>query len=201
MTSGYNCWHSHGHLVLTIAISGTKWQTRDLRRHKFDSYTNKILSPFLIPAFSAAPLSRTALTCCKGAYRSPLIDLKERERWIRTSSQLAPISIKPSQHAPELSPFRNLTPHIESEPCVRLVDSHDSGLAVRTHFQHIYAKESQCTCPQRSPVLDKRRVDCIVAVSTGPICTFFNMLFVVVPESWRFEVRRYRIIFLSSSIC
>lgn len=39
----------------------------------FGTYTSKILSPFLIPACSAAPLSRTALTCCRGAYSSPLM--------------------------------------------------------------------------------------------------------------------------------
>lgn len=37
------------------------------------TYTAKILSPFLIPAFSAAPPASTALTCCNGAYNSPLI--------------------------------------------------------------------------------------------------------------------------------
>lgn len=31
------------------------------------TYTSSIRSPFLIPAFSAAPLSKTALTCCNGA--------------------------------------------------------------------------------------------------------------------------------------
>uniref|UniRef100_A0A224XTK6 Uncharacterized protein n=1 Tax=Panstrongylus lignarius TaxID=156445 RepID=A0A224XTK6_9HEMI len=36
-------------------------------------FTSRILSPFLIPAFSAAPPSNTALTCCKGAYNSPFI--------------------------------------------------------------------------------------------------------------------------------
>lgn len=38
-----------------------------------ETYTSRIRSPFLIPACSAAPLSKTALTCCKGAYNSPLI--------------------------------------------------------------------------------------------------------------------------------
>lgn len=38
-----------------------------------NTHTSNILSPFLMPAFSAAPRSKTALTCCKGAYNSPLI--------------------------------------------------------------------------------------------------------------------------------
>ena len=38
------------------------------------TYTSKIRSPFRMPAFCAAPPSSTALTCCNGAYRTPLID-------------------------------------------------------------------------------------------------------------------------------
>lgn len=38
-----------------------------------NTHTSNILSPFLMPAFSAAPRSKTALTCCNGAYNSPLI--------------------------------------------------------------------------------------------------------------------------------
>ena len=37
------------------------------------THTSSILSPFLMPACSAAPRSRTALTCCRGAYSSPLM--------------------------------------------------------------------------------------------------------------------------------
>lgn len=37
------------------------------------SYTSSMRSPFRMPACSAAPLSRTALTCCKGAYNSPFM--------------------------------------------------------------------------------------------------------------------------------
>lgn len=39
------------------------------------AYTSRILSPFLIPARSAAPFSRIAETCCIGAYSSPFMDL------------------------------------------------------------------------------------------------------------------------------
>lgn len=37
------------------------------------TYTSRILSPFEIPALSAAPPGKTALTCCSGAYSCPLM--------------------------------------------------------------------------------------------------------------------------------
>uniref|UniRef100_A0A1B0BJU9 Uncharacterized protein n=1 Tax=Glossina palpalis gambiensis TaxID=67801 RepID=A0A1B0BJU9_9MUSC len=54
--------------------------------HKLQTYTSKIRSPFLMPAFSAAPFSNTALTCCKGAYNSPLIERNwpPSDTWPRT---------------------------------------------------------------------------------------------------------------------
>ena len=42
----------------------------------FITYTANILSPLKRPAFSAAPPSRTADTCCNGGYKSPLMDLR-----------------------------------------------------------------------------------------------------------------------------
>lgn len=44
-----------------------------LRLGCFKTYTSRMRSPLRIPASSAAPLSSTALTCCKGAYNSPLM--------------------------------------------------------------------------------------------------------------------------------
>lgn len=40
---------------------------------KNSTYTSRIRSPFEMPALSAAPPGRTALTCCSGAYNSPLM--------------------------------------------------------------------------------------------------------------------------------
>ena len=53
------------------------------------TYTARILSPLKSPAFSAAPPSNTADTCCKGGYKSPLIDLKT------PPSQIWPRMLKP----------------------------------------------------------------------------------------------------------
>ena len=53
------------------------------------TYTARIRSPLKSPAFSAAPPSSTADTCCKGGYKSPLIDLKT------PPSQIWPRMLKP----------------------------------------------------------------------------------------------------------
>lgn len=54
-----------------------------------DTYTSSIRSPFLMPAFSAAPLSKQADTCCSGAYNCPLIE----RNW--PPSDIWPRTLKP----------------------------------------------------------------------------------------------------------
>lgn len=57
----------------------TRWRTTWRRRKrsvssgKYGTHTSRIRSPLRTPAFSAAPRGSTALTCCRGAYSSPLM--------------------------------------------------------------------------------------------------------------------------------
>lgn len=53
------------------------------------TYTSSIRSPFLMPAFSAAPLSKQADTCCSGAYNCPLME----RNW--PPSDIWPRTLKP----------------------------------------------------------------------------------------------------------
>ena len=72
------------------------------------TYTSRIRSPFRMPALSAAPSSRTAETCCRGAYNSPDIDLRGPTFW-------------------------NLSPDIETKSCFRLADWYDPRATIRWH--------------------------------------------------------------------
>lgn len=65
------------------------------------TYTSRMRSPFLMPAFSAAPFSRTALTCWRG---------RTARRW-----------------SSAVDPLGNLAAHIEAEARFRFVNGDDTG--------------------------------------------------------------------------
>lgn len=85
-----NTENTHKDLILSKPQTPVRKDIRVREKLKSTTYTSNILSPFRIPARCAAPPSKTALTCCKGAYNTPFIDFST------PPSLTWPLTLKPN---------------------------------------------------------------------------------------------------------